>query len=236
MRFPQPLSRGRLLARYKRFFADVALDDGQVVTAHVPNSGRMLGLLGPDAPCWLSCSDAPGRRLPWTLELMAAPGGAMVGVNTFHPNRLVASAIGEGRVPELAGYGGLRREVRYGIGSRIDILLEGAGRPPCWVEVKNVHLLRTPGLYEFPDCVTDRGRKHLEELARRAEAGDRAVLLFCIQRGDGDRFAAADDCDPAYACALADAAARGVEVLCYDCEVTEGGIRLARRVPWIDQP
>jgi sugar fermentation stimulation protein A len=193
MRFPQPLVRGRLVARYKRFFADVVLDAEGPVTAHVPNSGKMLGLLDAGNVCWLSRSDAPKRRLPWTLELIQEPGGALVGVNTFHPNRLAAEAVAAGAIPELAGYPSLRREVRYGVNSRIDILLEHPDRPPCWVEVKNVHLLRRPGLYEFPDCVTERGRKHLDELAAQAAAGDRAVLLFCVQRADGDRFEAAAD-------------------------------------------
>jgi sugar fermentation stimulation protein A len=233
MRFPQPLRRGRLLRRYKRFFADVVLDEVGEVTAHVPNSGKMLGLLDEGNPCWLSRSDAPGRKLPWTLELIEAPGGVLVGVNTFHPNRLAAEGIAAGVVPELAGYADLRREVRYGAGSRVDILLTHPDRPPCWVEVKNVHLLRTPGLYEFPDCVTERGLKHLGDLAERAEAGERAVMLFVVQRGDGSAFDTAADCDPAYAAGLLRAAERGVEVLVYDCDVTPEAIALNRRAPWL---
>lgn len=236
MHYPQPLVRGRLVSRYKRFFADVTLDTGQTVTAHVANSGKMLGLLDPGNACWLSPAPAPGRKLAWTLELIEEPGGALVGVNTMLPNKLAAEAIAAGAVPELAGYDALSREVKYGVNSRIDILLTGEGRPPCWVEVKNVHLLRTAGLYEFPDCVTERGLKHLRELGDRAQAGERAVMLFCIQRGDGTAFQTAADCDPAYAAGLIQAAHRGVEVLCYDCAVAPSGVSLARRVPWLSDP
>jgi sugar fermentation stimulation protein A len=236
MRFPQPLRRGRLVSRYKRFSADVVLDDEGPVTAHVANSGKMLGLLDPGNVCWVSRSEIATRKLPWTVELIEEPSGALVGVNTMLPNRIAAEAIVAGAIAELAGYPVLRREVRYGANSRIDILLEDDNRPPAWVEVKNVHLLRRPGLYEFPDCVTARGLKHLGELGERAEAGDRAVMLFCVQRGDGAAFETAPDCDPAYARGLLEAAHRGVEVLCYDCSVAPDGITLRRRVPWLSDP
>ena len=236
IRFDAPLTRGKLLARYKRFFADVALDDGATLTAHVPNPGAMLGLNMPGLIVWMSRSENPKRKLAHTLELVEVEG-ALVGVNTMHPNRIAAHAIGSGQIPELIGYPELRREVRYDHDSRIDILLDGAqDRPRAWVEVKNSHLLRQPGLAEFPDCVTARGLKHLKALERRVEAGERAVMLFIVQRPDAALFDTADDIDSAYGAALRDAAARGVEVLCYGCHLTPEVIGVDRRLLWRRSP
>ena len=211
MIFPQPLTRGRLLRRYKRFLADVEIE-GVVgeTTVHTPNPGAMLGLCDPGLTVWVSRSDAPTRKLPWTLELVEADGGC-VGVNTMLPNRLAAS--------------------------RVDFPLEDdpdrpGARPPCWLEVKNVPLRRTPGLAEFPDCRAARSSKHLRELELMVAAGERAVMLFVVQRTDCDRFAAAADCDPLYAADLARAYDNGVDVLCYACDVDPAGVRIARRIPW----
>ena len=231
MDFPQPLKRGVLVARYKRFFADVALDDGTEITAHCPNPGAMLGLNTPGLRAWVSRSDDPKRKLAYTLELLEADGG-LVGINTMHPNRLVAEALAADHFPELTGYASHRREVRYGANSRVDFLLEGPDRPPCWLEVKNCHLRRTATLAEFPDCVAARSLKHLKELTAMVETGQRAVMLFVIQRTDCDAFAACAELDPAYARGLTEAAARGVEVLAYACDITTQQVRIAARVPW----
>jgi len=233
MDFPQPLVRGTLVSRYKRFFADVVLEDGRALTAHCPNPGAMLGLNTPGLACWVSRSDDPKRKLAHTLELVEADGG-LVGVNTLHPNRLVAEALAAAAIPELSGYADHRREVRYGTNSRVDFLLTDPERTACWLEVKNVHLRRQGALAEFPDCVAARSTRHLRELAVRAEAGERAVVLFVVQRTDCAAFAAAADCDAAFAAALADVAARGVEVLVYGCEITPERVRIARPLPWID--
>ena len=232
MDFPQPLTRGVLVSRYKRFFADVALDDGTEITAHCPNPGAMLGLNTPGLRAWVSLSDNPKRKLAWTLELVEADGG-LVGINTMHPNRLVAEALAADHFPELTGYATHRREVRYGVNSRVDFLLEAPGRAPCWLEVKNCHLRRWGTLAEFPDCVAARSLKHLKELTARVEAGDRAAMLFVIQRTDCDAFAACADLDPAYARGLTEAAAHGVEVLAYACEITTEAVRMAGPIPWI---
>lgn len=231
MDFPQPLVRGTLVSRYKRFFADVVLDDGREITAHCPNPGAMLGLNTPGLGAWVSRSDDPKRKLAHTLELVEADGG-LVGINTLHPNRLVAEALAADAIPEVAGYATHRREVRYGANSRVDFLLEHPERAPCWLEVKNCHLRREGTLAEFPDCVAARSLKHLRELTAMVEAGQRAVMLFVIQRTDCDAFEACADLDPAYAKGLTEAAAAGVEVLAYRCAISPGRVTIADRVPW----
>lgn len=247
MIFKSPLERGTLIRRYKRFLADVTLADGTETTIHVPNPGAMLGLTEPGSPVWMSRSPAPKRKLPLTLEMVELPGAGLVGVNTMNPNRIGEAAITAGAIPELAGYPILRREVAYDGNSRIDILLQspsphgeaGDGwgglrpdRPSAWVEIKNVHFSRTPGLAEFPDCRTERAVKHLKALERVVDAGDRAVMLFIVQRMDCDAFTTADDIDRAYGPALREAASHGVEVLCYSCRLTPEAIRLDRPLPW----
>jgi sugar fermentation stimulation protein A len=235
MDFSAPLLRGSLVSRYKRFFADVVLEDGTPVTAHCPNPGAMLGLNTPGLPCFLSTSDDPKRKLRHTLELVEADGG-LVGINTLHPNRLVAEALAVAAIPELTGYSSHRREVKYGVNSRVDFLLEAPGRRRAWVEVKNVHLLREPGLAEFPDCVAARSTKHLRELANVAAEGDRAVVLFVVQRTDCHRFSPAADCDPKFAAALSEVAQQGVEVLVYGCEISPQAVRIGGPMPWAGAP
>ncbi len=232
MQFPSPLARGVLVSRYKRFFADVVLDDGREITAHCPNPGAMLGLNTPGLGAWVSRSDDPKRKLAHTLELVEVDGG-LVGINTMHPNRIVAEALAADAIPELTGYASHRREVRYGANSRVDFLLEQPGRAPCWLEIKNCHLRRGGTLAEFPDCVAARSLKHLRELTAMVEAGERAVMLFVIQRTDCDAFEACHDLDPAYARGLTEAAAKGVEVLSYRCAITREDVRLADRVAWL---
>jgi sugar fermentation stimulation protein A len=229
MRWPHPLIPGRLIRRYKRFLADVALHAGGDVTVHCPNPGRMLGLEAPGSRVWLSRGTNPLRKLPLTLELVEADG-ALVGINTMHPNRLVEEAIRAGRIEELAGYHEIRREVAYDGGSRIDLLLREPGRPDCYVEVKNVHLKRA-ALAAFPDTVTARGARHLAAMCRQVGAGARAVLVYVVQRADCAAFAVADDIDPLYAEAYRLALAGGVEAVCRACTVSLEGIELALPLP-----
>lgn len=233
MEFQTPLIPARLIRRYKRFLADCQLQNGETVTAHCANPGAMTGLNMPGIPAMLSRSEDPRRKLAYSLEMVQVDDGrgpTWVGINTAHPNRLVEAAIIEGRIGELAGYDSLRREVRYGSNSRIDLLLEKDGLPPCYVEVKNVHLVRRPGLAEFPDSVTARGAKHLGELSDMVRLGHRAVMVYLVQRGDCDTFALAADIDPVYADAFRSASACGVEALCYACAVSPARIELTAPV------
>lgn len=227
MQFKTPLLRGRLVKRYKRFLADVVLDDGREITATCPNTGSMMGLAEPGLPIWLSQSASPTRKYAHTWELVELGTGTsrtFVGINTSHPNGIVSEAIAEGFVQPLAGYASLRREVKYGQSSRIDILLEDPIKGCAYVEIKNVHLLRQPGLAEFPDSRTERGVKHLAELTDMRRAGHRAVMVYLIQRGDALRFQTARDIDPKYADALASARAAGVEAYAIRCRITPEAI------------
>jgi len=188
----------------------------------------MLGLAEPGAEIWLLPSTDSRRKLAWSWELVRV-GDHLVGINTGHPNALAADAIAAGRIPALMGYPSLRREVRYGLASRIDLLLEAPGRPICYVEVKNVHLKRGAAA-EFPDCVTARGARHLAELGAMVAAGHRAVMLYVVQREDCQAFRIARDLDPAYATAFDKARAAGVEVLCYACRMTLDGIEIGAAI------
>lgn len=234
MRFATPLVRGRLVQRYKRFLADVILDDGRAVTAHCANPGAMLGLKDPGLTVWLEPSSDPRRTLAWSWRLAELPGGDLVGIDTSLPNRLVAEALAAGSIEGLDGYERIRPEVRYGEKSRVDFLLTGGGRPDTWVEVKNVHLRRTGTLAEFPDSVTARGARHLADLAAMVAAGHRAVMLYVVQRTDCDRFAVAADLDPVYAAAYRAARAAGVEVMACGTRIGREGISLGAALPAVD--
>ncbi len=230
MKFEKPLIEGTLIKRYKRFFADVTLKDGKVVTAHCANSGSMLSVKEPGSRVWLTPVDNPERKLKFTWELIEI-GGGLVGINTAYPNRLVAEAIAAGEIKSLKGYASLKREQKYGKNSRIDILLEDPKKPPCYVEVKNVTMKRDlgpKGRAEFPDSVTERGTKHLNELAEVVKSGSRAVMFYLVQRTDSKRFGLAADIDPVYAKAFEKAMKTGVEALCYGCEMTTNSITIGK--------
>lgn len=231
MEFSAPLIPGRLVRRYKRFLSDIELEGGDLVTAHCPNPGSMIGLAEPGMAVWLSRSDNPKRKLAYSWELVAPSDGAMVGINTNRPNDVVAEALADHRIEELSGYDKIRREVPYGTSSRIDLLLEADGRPPCYLEVKSVTMKRGPVAAEFPDAVTKRGTKHLGELGAAVEAGARSVMLFLVQRSDCSELAIAGDIDPDYAAAFEEAQARGVEGLAYGCKISPEAIQLDQRIP-----
>ncbi|MGM0915274.1 MAG: DNA/RNA nuclease SfsA [Pseudomonadota bacterium] len=232
MDYPE-LLRGTLLRRYKRFLADVRLDDGREVVAHCPNTGSMRGVNVPGCRVWLSPSDNPKRKLAWTWELIELPQPdgrlAMASVQTGRANRIVEEALRADRVPSLTGYAELRREAPVARAgektSRLDFRLDDPERGTAFVEVKQVTLREPDGHGYFPDAVSERGRKHLAVLMALAEAGQRAVLLFCVAHEGIDAVAPAEHLDPAYARALREAATRGVEVLAQRCEIRREGER-----------
>jgi sugar fermentation stimulation protein A len=234
MHFSEPLLEGRLVERYKRFLADVDLATGERVTAHCANPGAMLGLKEPGSRVFLSRASNPNRKLAFNWEFVEVPAGGgpsqLVGINTSRPNLLVAEALREKRLAPFTGYDSVRPEVKYGRNSRIDFLLEREGAPPCYLEVKNCHLMREAGFAEFPDCVAARSAKHLYELADMAAAGARAVLVYVIQM-DADRFDVARDIDPAYDKAFRHALAAGVESYAYVCRLTLDEVVIAREIP-----
>ncbi len=226
--FP-PLIRGTLLRRYKRFLADVRLENGRTVTAHCPNTGSMKGCAEAGRCVYLSKADNPKRKYPYTWELIRMPG-SLVGVNTNTPNRLVYESLRAGAVPELAGYGSLRREVSVAKGTRIDIAMEDGSQGRCYIEVKNCTWVED-GVALFPDAATERGQRHLAELQRLVEQGCRCAMFYLIQRTDAESFAPAIGIDPEYGRRLAAAAAAGVEVFAYDVRIDLSGIRLNRSLP-----
>ncbi len=224
--------------RYKRFLADVVLDDGQRLTCHCPNTGSMMGCQTPGSRVWLSHSTKPGRKYAHTWELVELPGGVTVGIHTGRANGLVREAVEAGRIPALAGYGDIRPEVRLADrGARIDFLLSGqAGEPPCYLEVKNVTAAVDQGVALFPDAVSTRGTRHLEHLAALVGEGYRAALVFCVQRDDVSEVRPADTIDPGYGTALRDAVAAGVEVHALVATIDTARIALERTVPVVCPP
>ncbi len=223
MKFDPPLIEARLVRRYKRFLADVILEDGRETTVAVPNTGSMLGLTTPGSRVLLSRSSNPKRKYLHSLEVVEADA-IWVGINTGLPNRLAREAIEAGIVGDLGEYPVIRPEQKYGERSRIDFLLEHPERPSAYVEVKNVHFMREAGLAEFPDTVTARGARHLDELAEMRRQGFRAIMRYVVQRGDCHRFSLCADLDPAYAQAFANARAAGVEAFAIGCHISTDGI------------
>ncbi|MBP2549139.1 sugar fermentation stimulation protein A [Neorhizobium galegae] len=223
MQFDPPLIPAQLVSRYKRFLFDAVLEDGTEITGSCPNTGSMRGLTTPGSRVFLSQHDSRTRKYRHMLEMVEVDD-TLVGINTGLPNRIAEEAIVSGIVPDLSGYATIRREQRYGLNSRIDMLLLDPARPPAYVEVKNVHFTRTRKLAEFPDSVTQRGAKHLDELGDMVEAGCRAAMLYVVQRNDCDRLRICEDLDPAYARAFRRARTRGVEAYAVACRVEPQGI------------
>ncbi len=237
VRYPQ-LLEGRLQRRYKRFLADVELADGEVVTAHCPNTGSMRNCCDPGSRVWLYDSDNPKRKLRYTWELVEVAGRYLACINTHRANHLVKQAIQAGVITELSGYMQLLSEQKYGLeNSRIDLLLKGGGRPDCYVEVKNLTLLQGgAGVGLFPDAVTARGQKHLRELMEIVRQGERAVLLFNVAHTGINRVAPAWDIDPEYTSILTEAVRGGVEVLAYGAMITPDLIELEQRLEFCLRP
>jgi len=231
MRFQTPLEPARLIRRYKRFLADITLEgSGAEVTAHCANPGSMMGLAEPGMRIWVESNDDPRKKLKYGWRLVDHENGHFTGVDTSLPNRALKAAMMEREIPELAAYKTVRPEQKYGENSRIDFLLQQPGLPDAYVEVKSVTLSRQSGLAEFPDSVTARGTKHLNELAEMARLGHRAVLFYLVQRTDCQTVSVAGDIDPAYAAAFEAARATGVEVLAYDTHLSPGEIILGKKL------
>jgi sugar fermentation stimulation protein A len=230
LRFEPPLITATLLRRYKRFLADVRFADGHEETAHVPNSGAMLGVSDPGSRVWLSPAK-PGRKLPYTLHFIETPT-SWAGVDTMIPNRLVKAALTAGALPGFERYRCFRPEVAYGEGSRVDFLLKAQEEgPPLYLEVKNCHLSRGGGLAEFPDCKAARSARHMQELAAMVAQGAKAAVVFVVQRTDCDRFSPAADLDPAFATAARTAAEAGVSFHALACSMDPDGIAFTRALP-----
>lgn len=225
--FNPPLIEAKLIKRYKRFFVD-AERNGEVLTAHCANTGSMAGLLDEGNPVWLTPVNDPNRKLKYSLQMIDV-GTSLVGVNTSLPNHLVADAITDGTISELQGYAHLKKEVKYGVEgkSRIDILLTDDNKPPCYVEVKNV-TLKEGEEAAFPDAVTTRGAKHLDELLAEVEKGNRAAMVYLIQREDCIALHPSDEKDPVYSQKLRDVVAKGVEAYAYACEISPQGIKVTQ--------
>jgi len=230
MKYTRPLIRAVLVRRYKRFLADVTLPGGTEATAHCANPGAMTGLASAGTVVWLEPNDDPKRKLRYSWKL-AEIGGALVGIDTAMPNKVVGEALRAQAVPELAEYATVRPEVKYGEASRVDFLLTQEGLPDCYVEIKSANLCRKAGLVEFPDTVTKRGAKHMDELAAMVAQGHRAVVLYLVQRTDCTAFAVASDIDPAYNTAFQAARAAGVEALCYRATLTLEGASFGEPLP-----
>jgi len=241
MKFSEPLVQGRLIRRYKRFLADVELPTGgYMVVAHCANPGSMAGLAEPGAEVWLSPSSNPKRKLKWTWELVRDAGtGGLVGIHTGRANAIVEDALTAGLVDPSLRFDRFRREVKYGTGSRVDFMLESDAGPPCYLEVKSVTLRRSlqrPHHAEFPDAVTARGARHLQELANVKKAGARAVLVYLVQRDDCDTVGLAADIDPAYAAAAQDAVSHGVEMFALRCRLSPEEIIATGPLPMAPLP
>lgn len=231
MNFQTPLIRATLLRRYKRFLADVKLEDGREVTAHVANPGSMLGMKNEGMTVWLEPNDDPKRKLKYSWKL-AEVDGACVVVDTAMANIVVGEALRAGLIGALAEYSDVRAEVKYGENSRIDFLLQGERLPDCYVEVKSVTLSRKSGLAEFPDSVTKRGAKHLRELSAMVADGHRAIMLYLVQRDDCTEFVLAADIDEVYAYEMAEARKAGVEVVCFATKPNPSGVNVVEELPF----
>lgn len=228
------LIEGRLLRRYKRFLADVELPGGKVITAHCPNTGAMTGCAEPGFRVWLSVSESKTRKYPHTWELVETRNG-MACIHSARANKVVKEAFAEGLIPGFEAYPEVRTEVKYGNGSRADLLLEGvAGR--VFVEVKSVTLCDSSGQGLFPDAVSDRGRKHLRELAQVRDERTRAVMFFCAFHAGVERVSAAGQIDPKYRDTLEEVMSQGVEVMAWGARISLDGLRLARSLPFSVDP
>lgn len=232
MKFDSPLIPGTLIKRYKRFLADVRLNDGDVITAHSPNTGSMLGCADPGSKVWLRDTASPARKYPYAWELTTSSEGTLVGINTGIVNQLVTEAIESGVITELQAYDAIRKEVKYGTeNSRIDLLLSSQSLPECFVEIKNVTAIDAEGSAIFPDAISQRATRHLRELVHVVKQGQRGIIFFCVQRNDVKKFRPADEIDAEYGQMLRKAIQQGVEAMAYTVEISPQQILLKTAIP-----
>ena len=227
MNFKKKLISGELIKRYKRFFVDVKIDN-KTVTAHCPNTGSMMGLLEKGNKVWLSKSDNPKRKLKYTLQVIES-NGSKVGVNTHLTNKIALDAIYKSKIQNFKNYNFVKQEIKFGNNTRFDFLLTKKNKK-IFIEVKNVTLSRQKGIAEFPDAITSRGQKHIQELLNANKQGYNIYLLFVIQRDDCNKLKIAKDIDPKYCDLLTKAVKKNLNILCYDCKFSTKGIKLNRKV------
>ena len=227
MNFKDTLISGLLIKRYKRFFVDIKVEN-KIVTAHCPNTGSMMGLLKKDNKVWLTKSDNPKRKLKYTLQIIKDQS-SKVGINTHNTNKIVLDALNNSIIEKFRNLETIKPEVNFGSNTRFDFLIS-EGKKRSFIEVKNVTLSRKKGIAEFPDAVTSRGLKHIEELIKAGQKGYEIYLLYVIQRNDCDKFKLAKDIDPKYCKLLIKAVKKNLNILCYDCKFSTKGIKLNRKI------
>ena len=223
MKFKERLSQGTLIKRYKRFFVDIK-HNNKIITAHCPNSGSMMGLLNEGNKTWFSESNNPKRKLKYTLEIIEV-GKNLVGINTLLTNKLVLEALNSKKIKSLIKFDNIKTEVNFSNNTRFDFLISN-NKEKCFLEVKNVTLVRQEKVAEFPDAITSRGTKHLKELINAKKKGFQSYILYLIQREDCQSFKIAKDIDEDYEIAFNKAKKTGVKILCYDCKISHEEVKL----------
>ena len=229
MKFKEPLLEGTLIKRYKRFFVDIKYNN-RTITAHCPNSGSMMGLLDKNNKVWFSKSNNPKRKLNYTLEIIEVKK-KLVGINTMLTNKIVLEALNEKKIEDLSKFDNIKTEVKFSDNTRFDFLISNEARK-CFLEVKNVTLLRENEAAEFPDAITSRGTKHLKELIHAKKKGYQSCILFLIQRSDCETFKIAKDIDKEYMSIFIEALKSNVKILCYDCKLTNKEIKLNKQIKY----
>ena len=230
MKFKERLLQGKLVKRYKRFFVDIEYKN-EIITAHCPNSGSMMGLLNINNNVWFSTSNNPKRKLKYTLEIIEI-NKKLVGINTMLTNKIVLEALNEKKIKNLVNFNNLKTEVKFSTNTRFDFMISNK-KDKCFLEVKNVTLSRKVNIAEFPDAITSRGKKHLEELIKAKSRGYESFMLFLIQRNDCDNFKISEDIDPLYYAALNKAKKYGVKMLCYDCKINNKEVILNKKINFL---
>ena len=229
MKFKEKLLQGTLIKRYKRFFADIKYNNN-TITAHCPNSGSMMGLLDKGNNVWFSESDSPTRKLKYTLEIIEI-NKKKVGINTLLTNKIVLEALNSKKIKSLTKFNNIKPEAKFSINTRFDFLLTN-DKEKCFLEVKNVTLLRKNKLAEFPDAITSRGKKHLDELSKAKKQGYQSYIMYLIQRENCDSFKIAEDIDEKYKISFSKALNAGVKILCYDCKLNSEEIKLNKQIDY----